>query len=557
MRSIRSLSKLQVIFVIVILFSTPSFSFTENSISLDTDELNFEIVALSPSQPIIEDSSLVNLTILHINDMHGWIEPHDGYGGAATYMGYFNQEGYTYDNDTFLLLSGGDQNTGPAVGTLSKGEAVIDVMNTMNFSASCIGNHEFDFGVEWIENRKEIANFPILSCNIYDKGTTDLANFTVPYVVQNHGGINVGIIGLTTTSTYTSAHPKVTQDFDFWNFETSVRKFYDDVLADGADVVIVLAHNSPNVLSSLATAVDDLNIALFLGGHGGTPTISYVGDSMVAMAGHYATQYAKIILSYDTVLESIVHKEGILVNNLEGGVTPVSEVQQVVDYWVNTVNATEILTNASEDVYDSYPESEIGNLITDGMMHNFSWDFNFAITNRGGGLRDYFREGDITIADVVSVIPFENNILEITVTGAELNDIIRYNHGYNVYSGIIYSYSNNPSFHITSIKVYEAGIYVDIDMSKTYSGLMTDYTWWVNYQGEFSAYDTEVHYRDAVIGYFRTLDDISLYTIDGRIFESDEGPLVSELSRITAFVFGTFMLSIITISYFVKKNKKK
>ncbi|MCK5304715.1 MAG: hypothetical protein KAJ72_05660, partial [Candidatus Heimdallarchaeota archaeon] len=94
-------------------------------------------------------------------------------------------------------------------------------------------------------------------------------------------------------------------------------------------------------------------------------------------------------------------------------------------------------------------------------------------------------------------------------------------------------------------------------MSKTYTGLMTDYTWWVNYQGEFSAYDTGVHYRDAVVSYFRTLDDISLYTLDGRIFESDEGPLVSEFSQITAFVFGTFMLSIITISYFVKSNEKK
>ncbi|MCG3224657.1 MAG: 5'-nucleotidase C-terminal domain-containing protein, partial [Candidatus Heimdallarchaeota archaeon] len=186
-----------------------------------------------------------------------------------------------------------------------------------------------------------------------------------------------------------------------------------------------------------------------------------------------------------------------------------------------------------------------------------SWDFNFAVTNRGGGIRDYFREGDISIADIVSVIPFENNILEITVTGAELNDIIRNNHGYNAYGGIIYSYSNNPSFHITSIKVYEAGVFVDIDMSKTYTGLMTDYIWWVNYQGEFSAYDTGVHYRDVVIGYFRTLEDISLYTLDGRIFYSDEGPLFSEFSVVPSLVFGAFILSIILISYTVKYNKRK
>ena len=178
MRNIRSFTKFKVIFVIVILFSTPSFSLTENRLPLENNCLNVKTYVNSLSQPIVEDSSLVNLTILHINDLHGWLEPHDGFGGVATYMGYFKQEGYTYDNDTFILLSGGDQNTGPAVATLSKGEAVIDAMNTMNFSAACIGNHEFDFGVEWLEKRKEMANFPILSCNIYDKGTTDLANFT-------------------------------------------------------------------------------------------------------------------------------------------------------------------------------------------------------------------------------------------------------------------------------------------------------------------------------------------------------------------------------------------
>lgn len=556
MLSTRSISIFKVVFIISILFSTPSFSFTENSLSLNIDELNIETVVSSISQPIIEDSSLVNLTVLHINDLHGWIEPHDGFGGAATYMGYFNQEGYTYDNDTFLLLSGGDQNTGPAVATLSKGEAVIDVMNTMNFSASCIGNHEFDFGVEWLENRKDLANFPILSCNIYDNGTTNLANFTVPYVVQNHGGINVGIIGLTTTTTYTSAHPKITQYFDFWDFETSVRKYHDDVIAEGADIVIVLAHEQPSDLINLASAVADLGIDLFLGGHSGGPTVTSVGGSMVAMAGHYATQYVKIILSYDTVLENIVQKEGVLVNNLEGGVTPVTEVQQVVDYWVDFINATEIITYTSENVYDTYPESAIGNLIADGMIHHFYWDYNFAVTNRGGGIRDYFREGNITIADLVSVIPFENNILEISITGAEILEMIENSHGYNTYAGIRYNYSYNPSFHITSIMMYEQGSFVDIDLLKTYTGLMSDYMWWGYYKDDFSSYDTGVHYRDAVEGYFRTLEDISFYTIDGRIFESDEGPLVSELPQMTALFFGAFMLSVITISYFVKRNKK-
>lgn len=148
----------------------------------------------TPSQSInafhrVTASDTVNLTIFHINDLHGWLNPHEYggtvYGGVATYMGYFKQDGYdpTEENSSFLLLSGGDQNTGPAIATLSKGEAVIDVMNAMGFDAAAIGNHEFDFGTNWLEKRQNLSTFPILSCNIYDVGTTDLANFTIPWVV--------------------------------------------------------------------------------------------------------------------------------------------------------------------------------------------------------------------------------------------------------------------------------------------------------------------------------------------------------------------------------------
>ena len=380
----------------------------------------------------------------------------------------------------------------------------------------------------------------------------------VPYVVQNHGGIKIGIIGLTTTSTYTSAHPKITQDFDFWNFETSVRKYYDDVITAGADIVIVLAHEVPSTLISLASAVADLDIDVFLGGHGGGPIVTSVGDSLIAMAGHYATQYVKIILSVDTISKTVVEKEGTLHNNIEGEVTPDSEVQLVVDYWVNLINVDEVISYTSEYIYDYYPESAIGNLVTDGFLYQFDY-INFGVTNRGGGFRDDFRTGDITLGDIVSVIPFENNLLEFLITGAQLLEMIEDHHGYYCYSGIRYTYSYNPTFHITAIKVHNivSDAYEDIILTNMYSGIMSDYSWWVNHKDDFATIDLGVHYRDPVIAYFRTLDDLSLYTLDGRIAESDEGPLVSEFSQITIFILGTFMLSIISISYFVIGKKKK
>ena len=79
------------------------------------------------------------------------------------------------------------------------------------------------------------------------------------------------------------------------------------------------------------------------------------------------------------------------------------------------VDADEVISYASIDVGDPSPESGIGNLVADGMLDYLGWTHDFSFTNRGGGIRDYFRAGNITVGDVVSVIPFENNILELTL----------------------------------------------------------------------------------------------------------------------------------------------
>ncbi|MHA1827094.1 MAG: bifunctional metallophosphatase/5'-nucleotidase [Candidatus Heimdallarchaeaceae archaeon] len=506
-----------------------------------------------PYQPLDLNSETVNLTILHINDWHGWLEPHDGRGGAATYMGYFIQEGYNSSDDSFLLLSGGDENTGPAVATLSKGEAMVDVMNAMNFTASAIGNHEFDYGIEWLSYRQNISNFPMLSCNIFDKGTTHLANFTIPWIVEEHTGVQVGIVGLTTTATYTAAHPKYTQYYDFGDYEAALRNNIPAMRAAGAEVIIALTHITPSNLVDLALDVADLGIDVFLGGHGGTPTVTKVEDSIIAMAGHKAAQYVRIDLKINTTLPSaeVIASSGVLKDNVEGGVTPVAEIQQLVDYWVDLVGAEEVISYASFDIYDTYPESGIGNIVTDGMMDYFDWGYDFAISNRGGGIRDYFRAGNITVGDVVSVIPFENEILEITLTGQQILDLLATGHGQQVYSGIRYNFSTNPNFHVTSATINISSGFEPIKTENSYTGIMIDYLWWVAYKDEFPSTPTGIYYRDTVIKYIRKMSDISQIAYDGRIQE--EVVAISEYQKPLLVIL--FVAISITMKYI--RNKKR
>ncbi len=539
--------------LIVSMMNNPSYAVTDTSDAQPSDS-NFS-ASLENIQNNRFTADTVYLTILHINDWHGWLEPHDGRGGAATYMGYFKQEGFNASDDSFLLLNGGDENTGPAVATLTQGESMMDVMNAMNFTASAIGNHEFDYGIDWLNYRQNIANFPLLSCNIYDVGTTDLANFTIPWVVQEHAGIQVGIVGLTTTATYTAAHPKYTQYYDFGNYETALRNNVPAMRAAGADIIIALTHVVPNELKSLAADVADLNISVFLGGHGGTPTVTEVSGSIVAMAGHYAQQYIRIDLEVDATLDPkvVVSQSGYLVANTEGGVTPDAEIQQVVDYWVDLVGADVVISYASTAVYDPSPESGIGNLVADGMLDYLNWTHDFSITNRGGGIRDYFRAGDVTIGDVVSVIPFENNMLELSITGQELLDILTNGHGYHAIGNIRYNYSYDGGFHITSAYINSTGTFEEIIPTNIYTGLMIDYMWWVSFKDVYTATDTGFMYRDAAINYISKIPDISIVAYNGRIQE--EIIVVPEFSKHQLVYI--FIPAIIVISYVLKRKYAK
>ncbi len=508
--------------------------------------------ASSVSFPSLSGVNDINLTILYNADFHGWMEPHDGYGGAATMMGYFKSEGYTYDNDSFLILGGGDHNTGPAEATLSKGEAVIDVMNAMNYSAAAIGNHEFDFGIEIMEQQKENATFPLLSCNIYDEGTTNYANFTVPYVVQEHAGLKVGIIGLTVFGLYA----KNEADYDMENYETAVRNCIGDVESDGAEIIILLTHVSPNALENLASDISDLGIELFLGGHSHVSRNSLIGNTLVVATKPYSEEYAKINISFDNITKTIISKSAALIDNIEGGSTPDSSVQQVVDYWVNRIDASEVITYASNDVYDGYPESAIGNLVTDGFRYYFGWSHNFGITNNGGGFRDFFRQGDITLGDIVSVIPFENNLLELTMKGNEILQMIQDYHDWYSFSGIRYRFYQDPGLNIHSVQIWENDGFYNLNPSKTYTGLMSDFSWWQYHYGMYSAVDTGVHYRDAVIEYFRSLSDLSSHTYDDRILETDqELPGIGEFSWIYYVPIIPIFILLIVVVRVIRRRK--
>lgn len=146
---------------------------------------------------LLAKEDLVSLSVLHTNDIHCHIDPfpenhsvYKGRGGLARMAGIINK--IRGDQKSTLLLDAGDMFQGTPYFNYYKGELILKVMSEMGYEASTIGNHEFDNGLEGIENAIGFANFPVISSN-YDFSNTRLLSTFPDYNIYHKNGIKVGI----------------------------------------------------------------------------------------------------------------------------------------------------------------------------------------------------------------------------------------------------------------------------------------------------------------------------------------------------------------------------
>lgn len=149
---------------------------------------------------LLAKQDLVALTILHTNDIHCHIDPfpedhsvYKGRGGLARMSAVINRIRSIQENT--LLLDAGDMFQGTPYFNYYKGELILKVMSEMGYEASTIGNHEFDNGLEGIENVIEFADFPLV-CSNYDFSHTRLYDTFPGYSIFRKNGIKIGVYGL-------------------------------------------------------------------------------------------------------------------------------------------------------------------------------------------------------------------------------------------------------------------------------------------------------------------------------------------------------------------------
>ncbi|WP_245628038.1 5'-nucleotidase C-terminal domain-containing protein [Shouchella shacheensis] len=399
------------------------------------------------------------LNILHTNDIHAAF---DDFGKVSAYITEVRET-----SEHFLYMDAGDFASGNPVVDLNYGKPMIDVFNLAGIDAFTIGNHEFDYGQDYLQENMESSEFPWLGANM-STGSSEVTE-PDPYVILDANGLSVGVLGITQAPPATAPGNTVGMEFDADYVSTALE--YQDELEEQADVIVALTHIGHGPDQRLAEEVEYFDV--IIGGHSHT-TLSepaVVNGTPIVQAGSSLDNVGELELTYNAGTDEVT--------SVSGGLQPVSaledvdeDVQAVIDGYNEEMDELlgEVIgystTGLSRDGrYNG--DAPLGNFWTDA-MRDFG-EADVAFTNNGG-IRDSIPAGDVTLNEIYQIEPFANEIMLIEMTGEAIADVLDYSYSRNnrnqidlQVSGMEYEIVTGMTGSLQEVKLTQDGEALDPD----------------------------------------------------------------------------------------------
>ena len=419
-----------------------------------------------------------DIMILYTSDIHCGLT--QGFG-----MEGLKQIRTTIENNgiSTLLLDDGDAIQGEVIGTISKGEDVIEVMNQMNYDAAIPGNHEFDFGADWFLELAKKANYPYICCNLFRKGEQVFPS----YLIKEVNGRKIGLVGAVTPRTLTSCSPENFKDesgeiiYDFCLDSTgerlfqAIQKAVDEARAEGAETVILMSHiGEEEELApfNFQTVIENTTgIDIITDGHShdtaqvtmnnkeGKPVVRTACGTKMQAIGYVKLAKDGTAASGLYTWKNEVSVPALLgiTNEITPGLEKVNaELEETMGRVVAKTEVDLVVNDPNKYNDDGTPvkiirgrETNLGDLCADAVRAGTKTDI--ALIN-AGGIRDQIRAGDITYGDIISVMPFSNQVCISNLTGQQIIDALEW--------GVAKVPANTGAFLQVSGLSYEAHIYI-------------------------------------------------------------------------------------------------
>ena len=383
------------------------------------------------------------LHIIHINDLHSRIEPinrfdstcnaednaaGECFGGVARVITKINELRAELDGENVIVLDAGDQYQGSLMYTTYKGDVEAEFAEIVGFDAMAVGNHEFDDGDEGLRKLTDNVSFPVISGNIDVAGSNVLAGQVDDHLILEVGGEKIGIVSALAVDTVETSSPSASVVFS--NEIESLSADVAALEAEGVTKIVALNHVGVTKDMAIAEAVDGLDAVV--GGHSHTlfsnteegamayPTM--VGDVPVVQAYAYSKYVGHLTLVFDDeghvtsatgdtiLLDASVAEDEAVVARVAELAGPIEEMKTRV------VADAAAAIEGNRDVCRAR-ECPMGNLVADAMLNRVKdQGVQIAIQN-GGGVRASIDAGEVTMGEVLTVLPFQNTLSTFEVSG--------------------------------------------------------------------------------------------------------------------------------------------
>jgi len=435
-------------------------------------------LAAAPDQP-----ALVTLSIIGTSDLHGAAFPRNGLGGLPLLAGYVNnlRTARAADGGAVLLVDSGDTFQGGIESNLSEGALIVDAYNAMGYTAEAVGNHDFDFGSVdsptarqspgdlrgALKARAAQARYPFLAANLIDDATGRPVEWpnVRPSVLVEAAGVKVGVVGVMTIAALRSTLAANVQGLRIAPLGPTIAAEASKLRAAGAEVVIVVSHaggrcdrfDQPTDLSSCESESEIFQVARSLprglvdviaAGHTHGGLAHHVAGIAIIQALSRGQAFSRADVVFDRRTRSVARIQlfapreicaqrdpttencvpataSAVPTKYEGQtVTPDAAIDRAMAPALQRVQELQTTTiGVSLDVPIGRVGdlgSPLGNLFADALRDSVPGAEVAVINNAARGLRADLPDGPITFGRLYDVFPFDNRVMRITLTGAEL-----------------------------------------------------------------------------------------------------------------------------------------
>ena len=486
----------------------------------------------------------VAAVILHTNDVHVGLQDNIGYDGLALYKKELEA---LYDS--VLLIDAGDAIQGAAIGAMSKGGAIIKIMNRVGYDLAIPGNHEFDFGFDVLDDCSEGLTCSYTCANFC---TIDGEPVFKPWRILEAGTLKIGFVGAVTPDTFIrSAIKDVVNEvgepmYDFLADETGERlaaalqESVNEVRANGADYVILVGHlgsSGTGIYSSNAIVGQLTGVDMVIDGHSHELYNKSIPDKdgrmiPIAQTGTKLQNIGQLTIYKDGRLEETIVDAVPQSYELPAESVTRKGVERYVDPDMKAF-IDDILAS-----YDGVMSRKIGELSVDLIKTDENGDMSRIGENGlcelaadafrevghtqaailgAGSVRTNLMAGEVTYKDIVDILPYCNEIIMAEVSGQALLDALEFGvsflpnrtGGFPQVSGITFRINKEIE---SSVKMNEKKQFVSVDGEYRVSDVMVD----------GKELDPEAIYTIAIANYlltggdgFTMFEDANIYATTG------------------------------------------